>query len=571
MERFWRILLAIVLIGGAERAYCSSLPQSAGGNPAIWDHLPPPPLMTGIGNARMRITTKSPEAQAYFNQGLRLLFAFWYFESYRAFRECATLDPSAAMAYWGIAQALANFPTMHEAENAAIEKADAMIGSASAHERQYIRAAADLEQSQGADGRTSYIRDMQSLIRDDPGDLNAPALLALFMMSGYDADGRPAPGQLDAEELLRGILAVQPDNVAANHLWIHAVEGGPHPQSGLKSAQLVARLAPNSGHLVHMLGHIYFRLGDYEEARGTFLHSMSVDEAYLEREHVPPQDDSNYEHNLSYLAADCSEEGRYQEALKWAQKLDGLRASPVYGASALNYEIPVGSTLLRVHLRYGKWLAAERDSTEFGIDAAQLDSAAREYQQGWHLYAQGMEEIQDNRDVTATGRAGQDSATLDSLLDNLQKQQQREPSIAAFWTGGALHLLGTAADELRGSLECAQGQYGAGLGDLQRAEERQRELGYTEPPYYARPVEETIGNVYLAMHAWDLAREAFQQELRLRPRSGFALFGIAESYEMEGRKRQATQEYESFLAVWRHADPGLRQVRTAKAWLAAHP
>ncbi|HEV2499649.1 MAG TPA: tetratricopeptide repeat protein [Terriglobia bacterium] len=527
--------------------------------------------MTGIGNASLRITTKSPEAQAYFNQGLRLLYAFWYFESYRAFRECATLDPSAAMAYWGMAQALANFPTMQEAENAAVEKAEATMGSVSAHERQYIQAAADLAQSQGADGRASYILQMQSIIREYPGDLNAPALLALFMMSGYGADGQAMPGQLYAEELLRGILAVQPDDVAANHLWIHAVEGGPSPKDGLKSAEIVARLAPASGHLVHMLGHVYFRLGDYEKAREAFLHSMSVDEAYLASEHIPPQDDSNYEHNLSYLAADCSEEGRYHEALKWAQKLDGLRASPVYWASALNYSIPVGSTLLRVHLRYGDWLAAARDSTDFGVDAAQLGIAAREYEQGWHLYARGMAELESDRDVTATSRADQNSLALDTLLDDLQKRQQREPSIAAFWTGGALRLLGIAADELQGSLECAKRQYVAGLKDLESAEERQQELGYTEPPYYACPVEETIGNVYLAMHAWNLAREAFRQELRLRPRSGFALFGIAESYEMEGRDHQATQEYESFLAAWPHADPGLPQVSKAKAWLAAHP
>lgn len=527
--------------------------------------------MTGIGNASLRITTKSPEAQLYFNQGLRLLYAFWYFESYRAFRECARLDPSAAMAYWGMAQALANFPTMQEAENAALEKAEAIMGSVSAHERQYIRAAADLAQPQGTDGRASYVREMQSIIRGYPEDLNGPALLALFTMSGYDSGGRPAPGQLYAEELLRGVLAVHPDDIAANHLWIHAVEGGPSPQDGLKSAQLVARLAPNSGHLVHMLGHVYFRLGDYEKAREAFLHSMSVDEAYLASEHIPPQDDSNYEHNLSYLAADCSEEGRYHEALKWAQKLDGLRASPVYWASALNYSIPVGSTLLRVHLRYGDWLAAARDSTDFGLDAAQLDIAAREYEQGWHLYTRGMAELESNQDVIATGRAGQDSLALDTLLEDLQKRQQREPSIAAFWTGGALRLLGIAADELQGSLECDKRHYAVGLTVFEHAEERQQELGYTEPPYYARPVEETIGNVYLAMHAWDLAREAFRRELRLRPRSGFALFGIAESYEMEGRDRQTTQEYESFLAAWCHADPGLPQVRKARAWLAAYP
>jgi tetratricopeptide (TPR) repeat protein len=520
--------------------------------------------MKGIGSATLKITTNSPEAQAYFNQGLRLLDDFWFFEAYRAFRECARLDPSAAMAYWGMARALANYPTAQTAEEQLIARAEALTARVSPHEQNYIRAAADL----AAQNDKGYVREMQTAIKEYPGDLNAPAELAFFVMSGFDPDGRPTRGQRYAEALLRSILAAHPTNVAANHFWIHAVEGGSHPQDGLKSALLIAKLAPNSDHLIHMAGHVYFRLGDYEKARQAFLRSMRVSEAYFQNEHIPPQDDSNFEHNLSYLVADCAEEGRFKEALHWAEKLSRLPASPVWEASALNYAVPVGSTLLRLHLRYGDWQAAARDSTNDGVPDRRVDTPAEQYQEAWHEYARGMSALE--RSPPSVHQAEKDSTALEILMGKLEGQQAAEAGITAFWTGGAVRLLQIASSELQGQLDFAQGKNTRALKFLAKAVQEQRDLGYTEPPYYPRPVEETVGNVFLQMHAWQNARQAFRQDLQLRPNSGFALIGIAESYARQGRVSQAGQTFRAFLAAWRHADPSLPQVRAAKVWLAAH-
>ena len=172
-----------------------------------WSDMPPPPLMQGIGDASLTITTKSPRAQAYFNQGLRLLHDFWFFEAYRAFNEAARLDPSAGMTYWGMAQALSNYPTAGKQAAAAIEKAKAMMGQLSRHEQHYIRATAALMEDSGGQGHDTYVQEMQALIKEYPGDLNAPAFLAFFVMSGFDADGQPTPGNIYAQTLLRRILA----------------------------------------------------------------------------------------------------------------------------------------------------------------------------------------------------------------------------------------------------------------------------------------------------------------------------------------------------------------------------
>ena len=142
------------------------------------------------------------------------------------------------------------------------------------------------------------------------------------------------------------------------------------------------------------------------------------------------------------------------------------------------------------------------------------------------------------------------------------------PGLISYWAGGAAHLLEVSSVELQGVLKCAEGGTAEGFGLLKDAVKKEHALGYTEPPYYARPVEESLGNAYLHAHAWELAREAFSQELQVRPKSGFALFAIARSYELQGRTKEATQAYKEFLTAWQHADQDLPQVHTAKEWVA---
>lgn len=545
---------------------------------AIWNNLPPPPLRQGIGDATLKISTQSPQAQAYFNQGLRLLHAFWYFEAYRAFKEAARLDPAAGMAYWGMAQALSNFPLLGEQASAAIENAKSLMSRLTLQEHHYIRATAALIEDPREQGRDTYVQEMQAVIEENPGDLNAPAFLAFFVMSGFEADGKPTPGEVYAQRQLRGILASHPDNVAANHYWIHAVEGGPNPESGLPSVAVLLRGAPNAGHLVHMGGHVAYRLGDYEQARKSFLDSYQVDEAYLAREHIPAQFDENYYHNLSYLVAACAEAGRQQEALNWAKKLDGLPTPLAYAASALNYAIPVGSTLLRLHLRFADFAVAAHDPINFGRKSAGIDTAANEYLEGLHLYAQGMSLVNGAATESAIKEAQADAEKLQASVNALGREASQAPAmggmasmmpqITSFWAGGAAHLLDVSSAELQGELSCAKGDAAGGFELLKEAIKKEHDLGYTEPPYYARPVEESLSDAYLRAHAWELAREAFQQELQVRPKNGFALFGIARSYELQGRANEARQAYEQFLAAWSHADGDLPQIRKAKEWLA---
>jgi tetratricopeptide (TPR) repeat protein len=533
-------------------------------------NLPPPPLMQGIGDASLKITTSSDAAQAYFNQGLRLLHDFWDFEAYRAFQEAARLDPHAAMAYWGEFEALNMHGHARGDGEKALAKAKSLEDEISDHERYYIRAAQHQAKSDQPSEKAAYQHEMEILIDRYPDDLDAQALLALAVASGYDDDGHPRDGELYSQALLRDLLAAHPDNAAANHYWIHAMEDSSRPELALHSADILADAAPHSGHMVHMPGHIYWRVGDYEKARQSFLASLHVDESYMAAEQIRPEEDWNYAHNLAYLIAACAEAGRYHEGLQWAKKLRDM--SMPEGMTSGRFVAWAGASVARVHVRFGDWKAVPQDPISFGVDPASATAAAKAYSDGLNTYAQGMAAL--DRGDLADGSKQADA--LDASLWRLEatKPKRTEADAPADHSeddpSEILNLLGTMSLDLQGNLKAAQGDVPGGIKLLQQAADKEKKLGYSEPPRYFRPEQESIGYVYLKSKQWDKARDAFNEALKARVKSGHALFGIAQSYAMAGDVVQATAAYRDFLAAWQHADSDLPQIKQANSWLASH-
>ncbi len=532
--------------------------------------------MDGLGKSSLKITTTSTDAQAYFNQGLRLLHCFWEFEAYRAFKEAARLDPSAPMAYWGTAEALGNIRSMKEERKAALDKAKSLTSKASEHEQYYLRAQAATADSQDEKANAAHRREMEALIDRYPDDLDAQAFLGLSEMGGYEQDGRPREGTIYGRAILRNILTSDPDNAAANHYWIHAMEGSSHPEGAMHSADILGRLAPNSGHLVHMPGHIYYRTGHYEKARQSFIDSTQADEAYIAAQKITPEEDWNYGHNLSYLVAACAEAGRYKEGLQWAKKLEGLRSSSArYGRNSPAYAIYVGSSLTRLHIRFGDWQAAARDRVEFGVDPASATRSAKDYQEGLSYYAKGMFAL----DKSDMAEAHKQAEALDALLWRLEAEKPKPKAKGADKKDddevqddpdGVLKVLGTASLDLRGNIESVAGRHEQAITLLKLAADKEKDLGHPEPPSYSRPESESLGYAYLRAHEWQKARDAFNQELHERPETAFALYGIARSYALAGEVKEANDAYKRFLEGWAQADGELPQVQQARAWLTSH-
>lgn len=525
--------------------------------------VPKPVALDGIGHSHIPITTKSPDAQRWFDQGLALLHCFWDYEALRAFEEAARLDPDCAMCHWGVARALTSRGGNQDLAKAELSKAKDLSAKASDREQRYIRADAAAEDQKGDAGESAFAKEMEALIERYPDDVEAKLLYALSTNRGYDEKGDPRPGTVYGQAMLRELLRQYPDNAAANHYWIHAVEGSAHPEWARESAEKLGALAPASGHMVHMPGHIFYRMGDYERARRIFLASMQVDSDYMARQHVSTRDDWNYAHNISYLIADCAEEGRYTEARGHARTLAGLANDPDGTESPLFYVLQIGSTEARLAVRYGEWDDVIEHPLSFGVGDDKLSVWARGYRDGLLAYARGMQAA----DAGQVAAAEAQSDALDALLWRLSREDLDDQD--EHGRDRVVNLLGTASLELRGNIAGARGDFEAARGLLTRADEEEKKLGYSEPPQYSRPALEVLGAVCIHAGRYEAARTAFGQALARRPHSGFALYGIAAAWEKEGKRSAAAKAYREFLDAWSHADRDLPQVKAAQAYLTA--
>jgi len=528
--------------------------------------VPKPMVLEGIGHSHIAITTKSPEAQQWFDQGLALLHCFWDYEALRAFAEAIRFDPDCAMCHWGIARAITMRGGNEDQAKAELAKAKDLSAKASDREQRYIKADVESNGKKGDEAGQALAKEMEALIARYPEDVEAKLLYALALGHGYDEKGDPRLGTVYGQATLRELLREYPDNAAANHYWIHAVEGSAHPEWAVASAEKLGTLAPASGHMVHMPGHIFFRIGDYERARQIFLAAMRVDQDYMAKQHVAVRDDWNYAHNISYLIADCAEEGRYTEATEHARSLVNLANDPDRTESPGFYVLQIGSTAARLAIRYGRWDDAIDHPMSFGVPDDKLSLWAREYRDGIVLYARGMRAAE----AAQVAEAEAQSNALDALLWRLSQEDldDKGDDKGKGPRDRVLRLLGTASLELRGDIAGHRGDFEAARGLLTRADEAEKKVGYSEPPQYSRPALEVLGAVSVRAGKFEEARSALGQALAQRPHSGFALYGIAAAWEKEGKRSEAAKAYRDFLEAWSHADRDLPQIRTAQEFLA---
>jgi tetratricopeptide (TPR) repeat protein len=294
--------------------------------------------------------------------------------------------------------------------------------------------------------------------------------------------------------------------------------------------------------MAHMPGHIFYRTGDYERARKSFLDSMQVDEAYMRAQKMKPEDDRNYAHNLSYLIANCAEEGRAKEAFEYAARLEPLAHSATdagHPGSAVFYVVQIGGTRPRLAIRFGEWQEAIDHPADFGIPENQLPAAAKAFRNGMVIYAKAMQSL-EREDVDGGAR---ESDQLDALLWRFMRDRDQTDRTA----GRVGEILGAASKELAGNVASHRGNYERAKELLQEAVEAEKKLGYSEPPLYSRPSLESLGYAAIRAGQWEAARNAFRHVLVLRPKSGFGHYGIALAYDKEGNRGAAAQAYQDFL------------------------
>lgn len=519
-----------------------------------------PPLFEGMGPYTRKVTTRSPEAQRYFDQGLNWTYAFNHDEATRAFRYAAELDPSCAMAWWGVALVNGphiNNPVMDEEHSRiaweALQRALALREGVSPVERALIEAlraryadpdAGDLPLSaeERAPLDRAYAEAMEEVHRRFPDDVDVVVLYAESLMDlrPWDlwdgATGEPRPETPRIVAALERALEMRPDHPGANHYYIHAVEASPHPEKANAAADRLRTLMPASGHMVHMPSHIDVRTGRWAQAAEQNRLASKAAEEY--RKLSPKQGFYRVymAHNDHFLAYACMMLGRREEALAAARAMlskipeDWMRenAAVIDGYCGIETEALI---------RFGLWddILAMKPPPEY----LPITTAIWRFGRATALAAKGEVEA-----------AVEEQALFREAVEAV-------PEGAVLVINPAEKVLRIAEHTLAGEIAFRRGEIDEAVSELTKAVEIEDTLQYMEPPDWVQPVRHSLGAVLVAAGRYEEAEKVYRADLERWPENGWALYGLARCLEELGSP-EAPKVKERFKKAWAHADTEIR-------------
>jgi tetratricopeptide (TPR) repeat protein len=538
--------LAALVLCGSISAQQHSMPNPPTPNKAT--------LMSGLGDLHHPVSTTNPEAQKFFDQGMRLIYAFNHQEAAGSFERAAELDPKMAMAYWGLAEAVGpNYndpadPDRYKKAHQAIAKAEELAANASPSEKAYIAAMAlRFPADPAADHRLAaerYRNAMGDVVKQFPDDLDAATLFAeagmnLHPWGLWRPDGTPEGGTEDIIAALESVLKRDPNHMGAIHYYIHAVEASPNPERALAAANRLAALAPAAGHLVHMPGHVYIRTGDFESAVKTNQLAAAADRAYLQTSGSPGLYGAMYySHNLHFIAACSSMNGNYAQAHKAAEMLATHVGPMVKDIPPLEGFMTVP---LAVEVRFQKW--------DQILTMPQPPAAMQTTTVFWH-FSRGMA-------LAAKGKVAEAEAEHHIVSEAADKTPP-DQVFAMPVNNKAKDVLNIATNVLGAKIAQAKHDSTGAISLLRRAVAIQDTLKYDEPPDWFYPVRESLGAVLLLNGNAAEAEKVFRDDLDRNPRNPRSLFGLAEALRAQKRSYDAQFVDKQFQSNWKSTEIKLK-------------
>ena len=511
-------------------------------------------LVTGLGDLHHPVSTQNPEAQKFFDQGLRFIYAFNHDEAARSFEHAAELDPKLAMAYWGVAEAVGpnyNDPAdpdrYKKAHDAAQEAVDLSSGAAPS-EQAYIQAMAkrfpadpnsDLKKA-----AEDYRDAMRQVSRRFPDDLDAATLFAesgmnLHPWGLWHQDGTPEAGTEEIVATLESVIKRDPNHLGAIHYYIHAVEASNNPERALAGANKLASLAPGAGHIVHMPAHIYIRTGDYEAAVKTNEQAAEVDRAYLKatgEQGIYPM--MYYSHNLHFIAICGAMNGRYAEARKNADLLAANVGPHVREMPPLEGFMTIP---MAVEVRFHHW----NEILKMPAPDPAMNTATFFWHFGRGLALAGTGKISDAeaeyKFVSAAEAATPPDVIFQMPINNKAKD-----------------IMKIAENVLGAKIAIVKKDNPAAVSLLREAVAIQDKLNYGEPPDWFYPVRENLGGALLMSGDAAGAEKVFRDDLDRNPRNPRSLFGLQQSLLEQKRDYDAGFVQKQFDDSWKGGAESLK-------------
>lgn len=510
---------------------------------------PATPLFEGMDGYARQVTTDSPQAQAYFDQGIQFLFGFNHEQAIRSFQQAAQLDPSCAMAWWGVGYAnglhinnIEMTPEQNEQAYQAAQRALKELDDETAAERALVEALSERYAWPAPEDRVpldqAYADAMEAAWHAHPDDpdiaaLYAEALMDLQPWDLWTPEGVPKGRTLEIVAVLESLLRNTPRHPGGNHFYIHAIEASPWPEKGAAAAESLVALVPGAGHLVHMPSHIYIRTGQYEAASAANERAAAADEKHFAVAGPPGFYGLYYMHNLHFLAYASMMEGRQAAALAAARKLEARMPDAL-----LENFAPLADgfmpTALHVMIRFGMWdeIIAEPEPPEWRLSSRAIRHYAR---------------------TVALANLGQ--------IDKARAELEDLDDVAAQLTDEWFVGNNAAADVVAVSRLMAEGELEYHAGNVERAFDLLRQavaaeelLSYDEPPGWMQPVRHALGALLMAEGRAVEAEAVYRADLAEHPNNAWSLLGLRQSLQTQKKAKAAEAVAMEVDAAWARAD-----------------
>ncbi|MGQ0736703.1 MAG: hypothetical protein ACT4QD_24000 [Acidobacteriota bacterium] len=512
-------------------------------------------LLGGLGAYGRTISTSNAEAQAFFNEGLTLLYGFNHEEAFRSFERAATLDPRHPMPHWGMSLALGtNYndtatPDRLGQAYAHLTGARNRVQAGDDVERAFIdalamRYAATPDDGKQTEREAAYAKAMGEVSARFPDDLDAATLYAESLMNLrpwklYTFEGDAEPGTERIVATLENVLARNPNHPGANHYHIHATEASRTPERAEMSAKRLETLVPGAGHLVHMPAHVWMRTGDYAAAARTNANAAAVDERYIAATAASglyPM--LYYSHNLQFESAASMMAGNLASSRTAAQKTVAL-IEPMAGEMAMLQPFVLQEVLTL--LRFGRWddALAQLAQTPEGRP---LQTALYYYARGAALAGKGQVEP-----------AASEAQALDKAVAAVP------PDTMYSVVNAASLLLEVAKHDLAGRIADARADSSQAIAAWTRAVAAEDKLGYNEPPDWLLPTREGLGRALMRTGRPADAEQVYRADLLRNRKNPRALYGLWKALERQRKRGDAEKAKAEFEAAWAGADVTLSE------------
>ena len=510
-------------------------------------------LLDNLGNYSRTITTSSPDAQAYFNQGLRLIYAFNHDEAARAFAKAIESDAACAMCYWGAGESLGpnyNMPAMSDRWSAlwqGVQSAQKNASHAAPVEQALIAALAKryagphpLPPEKMQPYNEAYAQAMGDVAKqfqddDDVQVFYAEALMTANPWKLWSVDGKPSPGTAEIVATLETVLARNPEHPGANHYYIHAIEASPHPEKAVAAAERLPGLIPGAGHIVHMPAHIFQRVGRYADAGAANRDGIKTDLAYIDKA-KPPE--------WTYYAGMYL--GHNYQFLGYAAAMQGRSAETLHATREMRAHIP--DAVLHMGMGFDwyaaePWFAMERFGRWSDLLAEPAPDPALAAISAAYRYARTVA-------FAATGKideAKAEKAKLDAIA-------AATPADAPAGLNTAKDLIAVASLVASARIAIAEGKHDAAIATLREASGKEDALAYDEPADWFVPIRHLLGDELLKSGKDIEAEAVYREDLQRHPANGWALYGLARALEAQKKADAAAAVDEQFKKAWKDAD-----------------